>query len=179
MALLEEETRMQIADSPIQARATVLIHQERPYAFDEERGIWLYKPVGNDEEFSNLITNTGRVQLHTQGYGTTGLLSNGFNWIALTNDGTAPAATDTTLAAELSGNGLSRTQGVVTLPTGAGNQTTVVNTFTYTGGTSQAVQKTALFTASSGGVMNHEILFTQRTLFTNDTLTLTFTITLG
>ncbi len=168
---------MQISETPMLARAKVLVHQERPYAFDEDRGIWLYKQVGEDEEAWNLITNTGRVQLHTQVYGTAGLLTNGFNWIALSNDATAPAATDTTLAGEIVGNGLSRVQGNVTLPTGSGTQTTVANTFTFTGGGSQAVQKTALFTAGVSGVMNHEISFTQRTLFTSDTLTLTFTIT--
>jgi len=167
---------MQIIETPMLARAKVLIHQERPYDFDKKRGIWLYKPVGADEEAWNLITNAGRVQLHTQVYGTTGLLTNGFNYIALTNDGTAPAATDTVLAGELSGSGLTRVQGLVTLPVGSGTQTTIANTFTFVG-VSQAVQKTALFTQVSGGVMNHEILFTQRTLFTNDTLSVTFTIT--
>jgi hypothetical protein len=167
---------MQISETPMLARARVLVHQERRHAFDENTGLWLYKQVGEDEEIWNLITNTGRVQLHTQVYGITGLLTNGFNYIALTNDAAAPAATDTVLASELVGSGLTRVQGLVTLPSGAGTQTTVANTFTYTG-VSQAVQKTALFTAVSGGVMNHEISFTQRTLFTNDTLTLTFTIT--
>lgn len=171
---------MEIIETPILARAKVLVHQERPYARDQKTGLWLYKQVGEDEEAWNLITNTGRVQLHTQVYGTTGLLTNGFNYIALTNDAAAPAATDTVLASELTNGtapGLGRVQGNVTLPTGSGTQTTIANTFTYTGGTSQAVQKTALFTASSVGVMNHEIAFTQRTLFTGDTLTLTFTIT--
>jgi hypothetical protein len=169
---------MLIQDSAL-CRAKVLVHQERPYDFDEKRGLWLFRQVDEDEEAWNLITNTGRVQLHTQVYGTTGLLTNGFNWIGLSNDATAPAATDSSLASELTGNGLSRAQGVVTLPTGAGNQTTVAFTFTYTG-VSQAIQKTALFTQAGppiAGVMNHEISFTQRTLFTNDTITLTFTIT--
>ena len=162
--------------------AVVRVHVERAYDFDEKTGLWRYRQEEPDEVAHNLITNTGRVQLHTQDYGTSGLLSNGFNWIGLSNDATSPAATDTSLASELVGSGLSRVQGTVTLPTGSGNQTTIANTFTYTGGTSQAVQKTALFTAAGppvNGVMNHEIAFTQRTLFTNDTITLTFTITLG
>lgn len=159
-------------------RAKALIHVERAYAFDEESGIWLRRQEDEDIVAHNLVTNTGRVQLHVQGYGTTSLLTNGFNYIAVTNDSAAPAATDTVLASELVGNGLTRTQGSVTLASGSGNQTTVSFTFTYTGA-SQSVQKTALFTAASGGVMNHEIQFTPRTLFTNDTLTITFTITLG
>lgn len=162
-------------------RAKVRIHHERAYDYDAKRGLWLYKPVDEDEEAFNLLTNTGRVQLHNFGYGTTAR-TNGFNWIGLSNDATAPAASDTSLAVELTGNGLDRVQGSVTLPTGAGNQTTIAHTFTFTGGGSQAVQKTALFDSAGppvAGVMNHEIIFTQRTLFTNDTLTVTFTITLG
>ena len=173
---------MQIIETPMLPGAHLRVHVERAYDFDAKRGIWLRRQVEEDVEAHNLLTNTGRVQLHTQDYGTTGLLTNGFNWIGLTNDATAPAATDTALTAELVGSGLSRVQGLVTLPTGSGNQTTIANTFTFTGGGSQGVQKTALFTVAGppvAGVMNHEIAFTQRTLFTNDTLTLTFTITLG
>jgi hypothetical protein len=169
---------MWIQEPVLLPRAKVLVHQERAYDYDEGRGLWLYKTVCEDEEAFNLLTNTGRVQLHTFMYGTASR-PNGFNYIALTNDGTAPAAGDTVLASELFGDGLTRAQGVVTLPSGSGNQTTVAFTFTYTGGSSQGVQKTALFDTSTVGVMNHEILFTPRTLFTNDTLTLTFTITAG
>lgn len=163
-------------------RAKARIHVERAYDYDQKRGIWLYRQEEADEEAFNLLTNTGRVQLHTQSYGTASILANGFNWIALTNDATAPAATDTALTSELTGNGLDRAQGTVTLPTGSGNQTTIAHTFTYTGGGSQGIQKTALFTQAGppvAGVMNHEIAFTQRTLFTSDTITVTFTITLG
>jgi hypothetical protein len=82
------------------------------------------------------------------------------------------------LTTELFGNGLTRALGTVTLPTGSGTITTIAKQFTYTGGTNQSVQKTALFDASTGGNMAHEILFTQRLLVINDTLTLTFSITL-
>lgn len=161
--------------------AVVRLHHERPYDFDEKTGLWLYRQVEEDEEVHNLITNAGRVSLHNFAYGTTSR-TNGFNWIALSNDGTAPAAGDTALTGELTTNGLARVQGAVTLPTGSGTQTTVAHTFTYSGGGSQGVQKTALFTQAGppvAGTMNHEIAFTQRTLFTNDTFTVTFTLTLG
>ena len=137
-----------------------------------------------EEEVGNLVTDAGRVAIHTYIYGTTaqrtsgGLSGTGFNYIALSNDGTAPAAGDTSLTGELSGDGLDRVQGTVTLPTGSGTITTVENEFTFSG-SSQAVQKTALFDDSSGGKMAHEILFSQRTLSNGDTLTLTFSITLS
>jgi hypothetical protein len=173
---------MEIIERVPLPQARLLIHQERAYDFDEKRGIYLYKQVDDDEEAFNLLTNTGRVQLHTQCYATSSILTNGFNWIGLTNDSASPSASDTSLASELTGNGLSRVQGNVTLASGSGNQTTISYTFTYSGASSQGVQKTALFTQAGppvAGVMNHEISFTQRTLFTSDTLTLTFTITLG
>lgn len=162
--------------------AVVRVHVERAYDYDEKSHIWLYRQEEEDEVIHNLITNAGRVQLHTQCYATTGILVNGFNYIALAASSAAPLATDTTLTStqsgELSGNGLSRTQGAVILPTGAGNQTSITNSFTYTG-VSQAVGSAALFTAPAAGVMNHEINFTIRTLFTNDIVALSFTITLG
>lgn len=159
--------------------AIVRVHQERAYDYDEKRGLYVYRPVDEDEEVHNLITDVGRVQIHTQAYGTGGLLTCGFNFIALSDDATLPSTADTVLDSELVGNGLDRVQGLVTLASGSGNQTFIENTFTYEGGSPQTVQKTALFTAISGGVMNHEIAFTQRTLFTNDLLAVTFTLTLG
>lgn len=158
-------------------KARVRIHHEVAYDYDEKLGIYLRRVELADEIVENLILNAGRDQLHVQCYETTGLLTNGFNYIGLSNDGTAPNAADTSLTGELTTDGLGRAQGTVA-HTGGTNTTTVEKTFTYTG-SSQAVQKSALFTASSAGVMAHEVTFVQRTLATNDTLTLTYTITLG
>src|SRR6267154_1187514 len=108
---------------------------------------------------------------------TSGLGANGLNYVALSNDALTETATSTTLSNEIAANGLTRAQGIVVLPTGAGNQTTVDKTFTATG--SQSAQKAALFTASSSGTMNHVLAFTQRSLVLNDTLEITYTITLG
>jgi len=175
---------MSMTEIPLRVRAKALIQHRRPYDYDEKRGLWVYRKVDEDEEVYNLVTNAGRVAIHTYIYGTSaqrtagGLSGTGFNYIALSNDASAPAAGDTTLASELSGNGLDRTLGTPTLPTGSGTVTTVENTFTFTG-TSQGVQKTALFDDSSAGKMAHEIQFTQRTLATSDNLTITFSITLA
>jgi hypothetical protein len=168
----------------LRARARVRVHQERPYCYDKKRGLWLYRQVGEDEEAGNIVTNAGLVALHTYIYGTTaqrtagGLSGTGFNYIALSNDAAAPAASDTSLTGELSGDGLTRAAGSVTLPTGAGTATEISHAFTYTG-VSQGVRKTALFDDSSSGKMAHEIQFTQRVLVTNDVLTLTFSITIS
>lgn len=166
------------------ARARCKISHDVAYDFDEKRGIWL-RLRDFEEEVSNLVLDGGRVAIHTYVYGTSaqrtsaGLSGTGLNYIALTNDGASPAAGDTTLAGELSGNGLTRSQGTVTLPTGSGNVTTISHLFTYLGVPAQGVQKTALFDAAAAGRMAHEILFSQRTLNTNDTLTITFQVTLS
>jgi len=176
---------MHVSDNWGPGRAKVTVRHRRAYDYDEKRKLFLYKKVDDDEtvvcpdfeEVWNLVLNAGRVQAHKQVYGTTGLGTNGFNYIALTNDAGAAAAGDTTLASEIAANGLTRAQGTVTLPTGSGNQTTVDKTFTATG--SQSCQKTALFDASSTGNMNHEATFTGRSLINTDTIQVTFTITLG
>ena len=128
------------------------------------------------DENWNLITNAGRDFLHQQGYATSGLGANGLNFIALSNDTLTETTSSTTLSTEIAANGLTRAQGTVA-HTGGTNTTTVSKVFTATG--SQACQKAALFTASSAGTMNHALAFTQRSLISGDTITITFTITLG
>ncbi len=166
----------------ITARAILKVRHDTAYDYDEKRGIWLYRK-GEEEEVGNILTDVGRRLIHTLVYGTTAQKTSasagiGLHFIGLSDDGTAPSASDTVLPAELSGNGLDRVEGAVALPTGAGVVTTVLNQFIYTGGANQTVQKTALFDAVSIGNMCHELLFTQRTLATSDTLTLTFSVTL-
>lgn len=174
-------------------RASMKITHRRPTDFmmDDETGLFVPVPESfkivdragvlcdkeETEEVWNLITNVGRIFLHKQGYDLSGLGANGLNYIALSNDTVTETGTSTTLSNEIAANGLTRAQGTVTLPTGAGNQTTIDKTFTATG--SQSAQKAALFTASSVGTMNHVLGFTQRSLILNDTLQITFTITLG
>jgi hypothetical protein len=139
---------------------------------------------GEEEVIRNLVTDAGRVALHTLMYGTAaqkaGLsLGSGFNYMAISGDATAPDAGDTSLAGELSSDGLSRASVTPTLPTGSEVLTSLNYEFTYTGTAPQSVQKAALFDAASSGNMAHEIAFSLRTLAQNDTLTLTFNITMS
>ncbi len=131
----------------------------------------------NSEKVFNLITNSGRVQYHIQCFGTTGLATNGHNYIALSADAVSETASSTVLSNEITGNGFARAQGTVVLPTGSGTQTTISKIFTATG--SQSVQKLALFNASSSGIMNHVLGFTSRSLISGDTLSVVITITLS
>ncbi len=165
---------MQLSDKFAGGRACALVRHQRRVDFDEARGIWIYADVDESEIVWSVITNVGRIQLHKGGYWTSGLPTNGFNFIALSNDALTETATSTTLSTEIAANGLTRAQGTVTLPIGAGNQTTVDKTFTATG--AQSAQKAALFDASSVGNMNHALAFTQRALVSTDTLQITFTM---
>lgn len=95
------------------------------------------------------------------------------NYIAVTNDAGAPAAGDTTLASEITTNGLSRAQ--CTYAHTAGTAAfTCQKVFTATG--TQASQKTAIFNASSAGTMGFENTYTAVTVNNGDTLTVTWTI---
>jgi len=135
-----------------------------------------YEMVGEPETIHNLITFAGRDFLHLQGYGTAGLGTNGLNYIALSNDTVTETTASTVLSNEIVANGLARAQGTVT-HTASTNTTAIDKTFTATG--AQSAQKAALFTLAAAGTMNHVLGFTQRSLILNDTLQITFTITLG
>ena len=130
------------------------------------------------EETDNTIENVGRIFIHTQCYGTTGILTNGLNYIALSNDtvqAAESAGTATVLSNEITTNGLARAQGTVTLPITNGLQTVIV--YTWTANNTQSAQKSALFNLASAGVINHVLPFTQRNLVATDQLLLTYTIT--
>jgi hypothetical protein len=122
----------------------------------------------------NLLMNAGRIWMHNQVYTNTSAGTVGSNFIAVTTDSAAPAAGDTTLTSEIASGGLSRAVATtITPPTGSGNQTTLAKTFTATA-THTNVQKAGLFNASC-----HETTFTAVTLNSIDTLTITWTTTLG
>src|SRR5947209_815750 len=84
-----------------------------------------------EEDKKNIFTNAGHDFIAQQLYATSGLSTNGSNWIALSNDATAPVVTDTVLTAEITTNGLARAQGVYGHTKGT-NITTITKTFTAT-----------------------------------------------
>ena len=165
-------------------RASALIQHRRPTKWlrDAITGLLIPDPdsymlVDAPELVHNVIPTVGRDFLHVQGYGTAGLVTNGLNYIALSDDSLTETTASTTLSSEIVLNGLTRAQGTVTHNTGT-NTTTVDKTFTCSSNP-QAAQKAALFALSSGGTMNHVLAFTERSLQVLDTLQITFTITLG
>lgn len=124
----------------------------------------------------NLRVNGGADFWNTQLFSTGAAVAQA-NYIAMTTDATAPAATDTTLTSEETTNGLARAQGTVAHTTAA-TVTTISHTFTYTGSTSKVIAKVGLFNASSSGTMVLETLLSSTgTVNANgDTITITWTI---
>lgn len=157
-------------------RASAWIRHRRPYDLDVSTGLYLYKTVDEDEQVWNVKTTAGIDFLFAQGYSiTTG--ANGLNYIALSNDTVTENSASTTLSNEIVANGLSRVIGTYA-HAGGTSTCTVDKTFTCSTAP-QAAQKSALFSASSSGTMNHVLGFTQRSLQIGDTLEVTYTITLS
>ena len=93
------------------------------------------------------------------------------NYVAVSDEATAPAATDTVVAGEIAANGLSRAQGTYTTGT---NQFKITKTFTATG--TQSSRKSGLLNASSAGTLCFENTYTAVTVNNGDTLTVEWTI---
>ena len=137
-------------------------------------------------EGHNLITNMGKDMIYkyiaTGGNGTVKASPNGTLYISLTTDATAPAATDTTLASEITTNGLQRARAV---SNHANSTSTIVlrNTFTASGSFT-AVQKAGLFNVPPSGAaattgMLAENTFSSVNLISGDQITITWTITIS
>ena len=132
-----------------------------------------------EEDVHNVVPTVGRDRLHLNGYGTSGLATNGFNWVGLSADALTETTASTALSTELSGSGLTRAQGAYAHTVGTA-VTTITKTFTMSGAGPQTVQKAALFDLNAAGTMNHVLAFSvSRSLVLNDQLVVTFTITLG
>lgn len=97
-------------------------------------------------------------------------------WMALTENATAPAATDTTLAGELSGSGWSRIPAVFAHSAGVASYT-LTKTFTSSDASPRTPAKVATFGASSAGRMPFEAAIpTPAAMLSGDTQTLTQTV---
>jgi len=132
------------------------------------------------EDIKNLLTTSGRDFFHAQDYTNTSAGTKGGNAIALSLDATNPAAGDTTLVGEITADGLTRVQASTISHTVGTNVTTLENTFTATASFVD-LHKSALFNQNTiGGQMTHSSEFTSDvTLAIGDTITVTWTLTLG
>ena len=127
----------------------------------------------------NLLTNGGRDYAIAQFYTNTSAGGVGMNFIALTSDSTGADATDTTLPSEITTNGLERLL-ATTISHSTGTNSTTLNKIFTASGTHTAVQMSGTFNQLAvGGTIGHEAIFTPVTLASSDTLSVTWTLTLG
>ena len=127
----------------------------------------------------NLLTNNGRDYAIAQFYTNTTAGGVGMNFIALTSDSTGADATDTTLPSEITTNGLERAL-ATTISHSTGTNSTTLNKIFTASGTHTAVQMSGTFNQLAvGGTIGHEAVFTSVTLASSDTLSVTWTLTLG
>lgn len=128
---------------------------------------------------AELRTNAGtdhqaRVTFDTASNGTGSYAA--ANFIGLTENATAPAAGDTTLAAELTTGGFTRVQAVYAHTNGT-NTVTLTRTFNAT--ETRTINKAGLFTAVSAGTMSFSTLVPNPpTLVSGDSVAITWTFTI-
>ncbi len=137
-----------------------------------------FKRIVVEKDKHNLLTDNGRDWMHAQVYTNTSAGTIGSNYLALSENASGAATGHTAVASEIATNGLSRVQATTLTHTTGTNTTTLAKTFTASGAFT-AVQLAGLFNASSGVTLSHENTFTSTALATNDTLTVTWTLTLG
>jgi hypothetical protein len=103
------------------------------------------------------------------------------DYIALTENSTAPSAANTTLTAEVAVDGLTRAQGTYAHTNGT-NTYTITRSFTFTRASAvdRTIAKIGVFNASSSGTMAFETLLSASQLLqaNGDQLTVTQTVTL-
>lgn len=100
------------------------------------------------------------------------------NWMAITENTTAPADADTALLGELTGGGLARAQAAYAHTAGASTYT-LTKTFTSSDATARTANKVGVFNASTAGTMMFETpVPSPPTLVSGDSLTLTHTVTI-
>ncbi len=184
--------------------ATILVETERVRAIVEEHKntkgwVTVEKGTWHDDESSDLIVNGrhgfytyeyielfkdnvlnngGRDFLHNQGYTNTTAVSRGAGFLGVSENAAGADATHTTLAGEITTNGLGRADADTKTHTTGTNVTTIQHTFTASGSFS-AIQLCGLFTAATGGTMVNENTITPVALAANDTLRITWTVTMG
>lgn len=132
------------------------------------------------EDIKNLLTDSGRDFFHAQDYTNTSAGTKGGNAIAVSDDAADPAAGDTALVGEITTGGLTRVEATSIVHSAGTNVTTLENTFTATA-IFTALHKSALFNQNTiGGQITHSAAFVADVnLQVSDTLTITWTLTLG
>lgn len=132
----------------------------------------------------NLLSRGGRDYFHAQTYTNTAAGGVGTNFVAVSNEGTNPVFTDTTLVGEITTDGLARALVTTIVHAASSDTTTLTEIFTATGIVNN-IHKSALFNQLAiGGTMSHTAPFATDTskdvdLIIGDTLTIIWIAVLG
>lgn len=122
----------------------------------------------------NLITDAGIDAVATAHQGTAFRA----DWMAVSNNASAPSASDTTLTGELSSSGFDRDNSTYAHTPGA-STLTLTSSWTATG-TVANIHKMGLFTASTSGTLVYTTAFSvDASVTADDTLEVTDTVTLS
>lgn len=140
------------------------------------RGYYTYETIAVDNP--NLLTNGGRDFLHLQGYTNTSAGTRGAGFMVVSENASGADATHTSVAGEIVVNGLARADADTKSHTTGTNVSTIEHTYTASG-VFTAVQLSGLLNAASLGTLLNENTFTAVALQINDTLKVTWTITMG
>ena len=153
-------------------KVTVQVRRYNP--INDSYGDW--QVICKDK--SNLLTDAGRDLFIAQDYTNTSAGTRGAGYIALSENATAPTDADTTIASEITTNGLGRADATTKTHTTGTSTAVIEHTFTASG-TFTAVQKAGLFNASSGATLCHANTFTSTALSSGDQLKITWNLTLN
>lgn len=123
---------------------------------------------------NNIITNVGLAAVAGL-TGNTGSIT-AFTYLAIGTSATAVAATDTTLGAEITDSGLTRSAATVSRVTTAQTNDTLQLTFTWTASGSKTVQEAGIFNASSSGIMLAHALTGAKAVVSSDILVGTYKV---
>ena len=177
-----------LENTPISENCETIVEQNRALHEDtkingyvtviKNKGKWNEEIIQTDKP--NLLTTSGRDFFHNQDYTNTSAGTKGSNAMAISAEATNPVAGDTTLVGEITTGGLTRVQATTITHTVSTNVTTLAVTYTATA-IHTALHKAGLFNQNTiGGQMTHASEFTADvTLQIGDTLTVTWTLTLG
>jgi hypothetical protein len=170
--------------------ASSAVVQERPSTgenlhLEGKLDIMLYDEFGNlkdERHLDNLIVDVGFEGVASRIAPHDGELNSGspYNYIAIGTSSTAVNAGQTSLAAELSlGPNYSRVQdSVASYSVSTGKQLTLTGTWVAGQGTG-TISESGIFNSSTGGDMLARQVFSSISKGTNDSLTITWTITLS
>ena len=121
----------------------------------------------------NVVTNAGKAQLALLAGDASAVP---FTYLAVGTSATAVAATDTTLTAEVTTNGLERAAGTVSRITTTATNDTFQITKTWTATGSVSVEEVGVFNAASAGTILSNLLKGTKAVTTGETLTGQYTL---